>query len=210
MENKYLHAIYAFNKRYNSEETKRILEYILSSDALLSRRLQRIRDTYGFNGLDYISLCDYDKRNICHPGLPEYTAFNSYIRESLSLMFPKESIKTITPEVVDYIGLSDEEEEKMYQLGLSKNKRYSDFYDEVQVKNKIALSLMSGITFPIKKMTRSSFPERFAIYIVQKQIEEVIELLIKYGYEVPTYDVDTFLPLEDEQNVKELVRTHIK
>ena len=207
MDNVYLHAIYAYCQRYNSEETKRKLKYILKSGAILSLRLQMIYDTYGFNGLDYISLCDYEKRNECHPELPNYTAFNSYIRESLSLMFLADSIEVVKPQVVE--KNKNGNHPKMKELGLAKE-RYSDFYDEVQVKDRIPISLISGITFPIKKMTRSSFSDKYSILIVQKKIEEIMNLLIKYHHEVPMYDIDTFIPLEDEQNVKELVRKYRK
>ena len=98
----------------------------------------------------------------------------------------------------------------MLELGLSKKNRYSDLYDEVQVKDEIPLSSMSAVTMPLQKMTRPLLPENFAIYIVLKQIEQVKELLIKYNYDVPMYDINTFTPLEDEQSVKTLVRTYYK
>ena len=209
-DNMYLHAIYAFYQRYNSEVTKQKLKFILMSNAILSLRLQKGRgaEAYGFNGLDYISLCDYAKRNQCHEGIPNYTSFNSYIRESLSLIFPAEKLDVIETQIVE---MSEHEvHPKMKELGLSTERRYSDFYDEVQVKDRIPLSLMSGVTFPVKKMTRPSFPEKYIILIVQKQIEEIKNLLIKYNHEVPMYDVDTFAPLEDEYNVKQLVRKYRK
>lgn len=97
------------------------------------------KDPYGFNGLDYISLCDYDKRDLHHEDMPLYNAFYSYVKESLSLMFPKEKIKAIKPQMVDFVGISDKGLDKMLQLGLSEEQRYSDLYDEVQVKDKIPL-----------------------------------------------------------------------
>lgn len=210
MENIYLHAIYAFNNHYSQQDTVRILKHILKSNAFLSRRLQMYRDPYGFNGLDYISLCDYDKRNIHHEGLPNYTAYISYIRESLSLIIPKDKITAIKPQIVDFIGICEENIETMLELGLSENERYSDLYDEVQVKDRIPLSLVTGVTMPIRKMTKPLYPESFAIYFVQKQIEQIKELLIKYNHELPMYDMDTFTSLEESQNVKKLVKENYK
>ena len=94
----------------------------------------------------------------------------------------------------------------MLELGLSENERYSDLYDEVQVKDRIPLSSVTGVTMPIRKMTKPLYPESFAIYFVQKQIEQIKELLIKYNHELPMYDIDTFTSLEESQNVKKLVK----
>ena len=208
MNNIYLHAIYAYYNRYCHEETIKKLEYILKSDAILSRRLQMNNDPYGFNGIDYISLCDYEKRNLHHEGMPDYTAYYSYIRESLSLMFPKDKIKVIKPQMVDFIGLSKSGLERMLELGLSKEKRYSDLYDEVQVKDIVPLTSLNGITMPLDKMIKGYIPENIATTIVRKELEQIKELLIKYNHEVPMYDIDSFITLDDDQNVKTLVKEY--
>lgn len=208
MDNIYLHAIYAFQNKYNQNETLRVLKNILKSDAILSRRLQRYRDPYGFNGLDYISLCDYDRRNMHHERFPNYTAFKTYVTESLSIVFPKDKITVIKPQMVDFIGAEHKNLKTMEELGLSPNKRYSDLYDEVQVKDSVPLSLMSSITMPLQKMSKTFYSERIITYLVQKEIEQIKELLIKYNHEVPIYDIDTFIPLEDTRNVKTLVKKY--
>lgn len=61
--NIYLHAINAtLGDTYPTIETYHILCKILKCRALLSSRLQRKLSTDGFNGRDYISLCDYAKK----------------------------------------------------------------------------------------------------------------------------------------------------
>lgn len=208
MDNIYLHAIYAFYKRYRHEDTIKKLKYILESDAILSRRLQMNNDPYGFNGIDYISLCDYEKRNLHHKGMPDYTAYYSYIRESLSLMFPKDKIEVIKPKMVDFIGLSKSGLDRMLELGLSKEQRYSDLYDEVQVKDIVPLTSLNGVTMPLDKMVKGFIPENIATSMVQRELEQIKELLIKYNHEVPMYDIDSFISLDDDQNVKTLVKEY--
>lgn len=208
MDNIYLHAISAFYKRYRHEDTIRKLKYILESDAILSRRLQMNNDPYGFNGIDYISLCDYEKRNLHHEGMPDYTAYYSYIRKSLSLMFPKDKIEVIKPQIVDFIGLSQLGQERMLKLGLSTKKRYSDLYDEVQVKDIVPLTSLNGVTMPLDKMINGFIPENIAATTVRRELEQIKELLIKYNHEVPMYDIDSFISLDDDQNVKTLVKEY--
>ena len=204
MNNIYLHAIYALSSRYNSKETLQKLKYILESNALLSKKMQEKDDAYGFNGLDYISICDYDKRNLLHPRLKDYNSYYLYIKASLSIMFPKDKLKVIIPEQVNFIGT--ENPEKMKKLGLSNKKRYSDLLDEVQVKDKVPLSLMSGITLPVSYMRKPLFSEKLTIDMVIDEIEKTRKLLNEYGYDVPFYDIKTFTPLNDKDKVRKLVK----
>ena len=60
----YLHGIYTAGELYSSKDTLSILKEILKSNALLSNRLQgKEKEKVSFSGLDYISLCDYEKRD---------------------------------------------------------------------------------------------------------------------------------------------------
>ena len=205
-----LHAIDAFHNRYNSRETLSILKHILNDDALLSARLQNKKYGHGFNGIDYISLCDYEKRKFYHEGYPEYTAFRGYIMESLSIVFPKDKLPIITPQIIDICTKRREGITLMTMLGLSEDERYSDMYDEVQVKDKISLELMSGITLPIHKMRKPFQNEQKTIDLVLKEVEKICNLLALYGYEVPIYDINTFYSLKSSDNVKRLIRQMYK
>ena len=82
-----LHAIGGKDVVYSFSKNNKILKQIVRDGALLSRKERGIFTSQGFNGIDYISLCDYNKR--CnHPfGLDKYTAYYGYIRSSLSLIF---------------------------------------------------------------------------------------------------------------------------
>lgn len=61
MDNKiYLHGIHSLSDNYDSKTTLKILKKVIQSNALLSARMQNKKHHIAlFNGLDYISLCDY-------------------------------------------------------------------------------------------------------------------------------------------------------
>lgn len=61
---------------------------------------------------------------------------------------------------------------------------------------------------PISKMSKSFIPESIAMTFVRRELEQIKELLIKYGHEVPMYDIDSFICLDDDQNVKTLIKKY--
>ena len=118
----YLHGICA-NERgvYDSFQTIRTLNRILRSRYLLSLRLQRQFVSYGFNGLDYISLCDYEKRNEAYQYDDLYNSYHAYIRPSLSFAFPKSELKVVEPIILEEKCISTKKGyKKMSDLGNSK------------------------------------------------------------------------------------------
>ena len=89
----YLHAIDCQNGNpFDGIHSIEVLKEILNSGELKSKRLRGITDksSGGWNGLDYISLCDYRRRNNRPYGndqfLKGYNAYETYIKESLSLI----------------------------------------------------------------------------------------------------------------------------
>ena len=202
-ENICLHGIYAKSDCYNEVMTQSYLERILKSKALLSRRLLNDKRETCFNGLDYISLCDYSKRKMHFLG--EINSYEAYIKYSLSLLFPKEKLPLIVPEMIDIASRGDYYT-NMKTLGLTSKKRFSDMADEVQVKDSISLDLMTGITLPIDKMINRNINTEKNIKNILKQIKKIILMLDKYNYMVPLYDIDTFERVDSESNVKYLIK----
>ena len=84
-DNIYLHAINATNNGVyiDTYDTYVLLCKILKCHALLSSRLQKAMSNEGFNGVDYVSLCDYSKRDIFNGVNDDFNAFCTYIRYSL-------------------------------------------------------------------------------------------------------------------------------
>jgi len=58
----YMHTVN--NRYFNSRRDIKVLSSILDSNAILSLRRQGKSHSSSFAGLDYISLCDYEKRKI--------------------------------------------------------------------------------------------------------------------------------------------------
>ena len=209
-ENICLHAINAYYEIYYPKINLKVLESILKDNAILSKRLQGIKDSNGFNGLDYISLCDYQKRHIHHLNHPYYTSYDSYIKESLSLMFPMDKLSIITPYILNIICKSKKSYRQMAYLGTLENTRYSDLYDEVQVKNSISLDLLCGITIPTKKLTTSLLTIDKNANRIIKHLNSLKSLLITYNHLVPIYDIDSMTELTNEEDIKQLIKIYTK
>ena len=204
----YLHAIYAISEIYNSKMTLMVLKSILESNALLSARLQHKRShNVLFNGMDYISLCDYEKRDKFLE--PKHNSYEMYIRYSLSLIFPKEKVDAIVPEMIE-ISYRRGYQQVMGSYGMDEDKRYSDLPDEVQVKDRVSLDNLTGITVPISKFHTPFFLEGPSIKYAIQEITKIRSLLDTYHINVPIYDIDTLENVESEETVKKLVRYYMK
>ncbi len=186
------------------------LERILKSNALLSRRLQGLTSSSGFNGMDYISLCDYQQRKVYPFGHPGYNSYDAYIKESLSLMFPKDELPIINPYIIDVFKKNKKGYARMATLGLSEHLRYSDLPDEVQVKDAISLDLMCGITIPLKKLDNLFISTEKNTQKIVTHLGQIRRLLAFYDHLVPIYDIDSMTELTNQSTVTELVKTYKK
>lgn len=205
----YLHAINSVpDDYYHPDETNQKLLQILKRRALLSAKLQRKRSYGGFNGRDYVSLCDYDKRDDYKRFMGKYNAFHTYVRYSLSLAFPKDKLSVIEPKVLNGVYIRDSKGyAEMERIGKSKSERCTDMPDEVQVKDKVSLDNLCATTFPLhllKDFKGYSIDELSSI--IMYEIEEIDKLLSKFGYDVPIYDIDTFEELTSTSTIKMILR----
>lgn len=210
----YLHGISAQTDLYDSRYILRVFESILKSGELLSLRLQGIGKNskrIGFNGLDYISLCDYEKRNLHFPDKISANSYTGYILYSLSLAFPKDKLDVIEPIKIEIPRRNYRYYFKeMEKYGMSENERYTDLADEAQVKDRIPLSLMNGITIPVDKIYRIHYDRERYGYAIMKEVLKIEKLLAKYHYNVPIYDINTMESLQDGANIKRLVKEYYK
>lgn len=104
----YFYAISVISDREKDfDKTIHVLKQILESGYVLSRRLQGNTNskTNGWNGIDYISLCNYFERNATpydnNPYYQGYNAYNTFISRSLSLIIDKKRIRAIKPKLVE-------------------------------------------------------------------------------------------------------------
>lgn len=217
MEDIYLHGIAAFSFPHSQGLLFRQLENILQSGALLSRRYYKniYVSNIGFNGLDYVSLCDYALRDLqgIHPedGSKLYTSYHCYIERTVSLLFAKQGIDAITPVLVPSIDMSDfKDVKRMETLGLSETTRYSDMPDEVQVKDFVSLQHLRGVTLPCSYLLEkedSLQEQRKKIRVLLKKVRNLLE---QYQYSVPVYNLEDFTLLESEDDIECLLERRRK
>ena len=205
----YLHTINnGYKDYYDSKKQRSVLEAILKSDAILSRRNQGLTDesNINFSGLDYISLSDYEKRFVCNKEKEFYNTFYAYARRGLSLAFPQESIKAIEPTILPILSNNIRDFEYMRLYGLDKTERFTDLPDEVQVKDKLTLKDLNGVLFPCDNYMHSKLFTRKEkmIKLLLEEVKIVKEILEKYNKEVNIYDVDSLLEV-NENNIENIV-----
>ena len=205
----YLHAVNSKSSiYYKSKTTLDIFEKILSSGALLSARNRNGGSSNNFCGSDYISLCDYEKRNFGKGKNNKYNGYYEFNSKSLNIVFPKGEFDVIEPVILDdKISKYQYGPFLMCSLGENEIARFSDLEDEVQVKDSISLSHMSSITLPIKDIMNYWLSVNKNIDIIKREVEKYRRLLEEYGYDVPIYDLETFGNLEDESELKDSVLT---
>lgn len=204
----YLHGICPSNTFYlETYETYEILCKILKCRALLSSKLQRTMSNEGFNGVDYVSLCDYTRRYVMAKAKNNFNAYNTYVRYSVSLMFPQGKFEVIDPVIIKAPFLMTVKDyEKMKELGLSKSKRFSDMPDEVQVKDRVPLEYMSGLTYPVHMVRENDESSIKKISRIMEDLDILNYALSEYGYDVPIYDVDTLAELDSSKEVEYVLR----
>lgn len=201
----YLHSLHGGITSYSSEATLELLEKILKSGAVLSTNLSGAPCNNNFSGADYISLCDYEKKHLGKGLWKKYNGFYQYAVFDPSLMFPKDQIEVVQPIILkkmivqysNYVSY-------MRELGMEEN-RFSDLEDEVQVRDRIDIKKLCGMTFPTYEFL-SIF--KGIDYDAKKVYEETLkykELLDKYGFVVPFYDVNTEMPMDTYDEVYEMV-----
>lgn len=164
------------------------IENIFKTGYLLSRRnlkeilfkddIQIGESSALFNGMDYISLCDLSKKH------EEYSAYNMYTQNGLSLLFNKK-IDVLIPKIVNIKAGNFIFGEDAHKLGMG-IERYSDLSDEVQVKDKLSLDYLEGLMLSINRFNQFHKKE----YLI-KYLECLKLLLIRYEKDIPIINLDT-------------------
>ena len=202
----YLHGIGNHHSNYYVPRLQdQLLMEILDSGVLKTKKELGV-DICGFNGGDYISLCDYEKKDI-YNNQEYYNSFYAYVLNSIALGFPKGQFEVIEPEVIERLygeGVRANQYMKhfeiMRELGLSEEARYTDLPDEVQHKGCLSLNYMDRITFPTETylaylMFRKPHKK---IAKLEKEIRFIKDIIENYGYNVPLVDIDTMEELTEE------------
>lgn len=201
----YLHSLHGGIKGYSSEATLELLEKILKSGAVLSTNLSGVPCNNNFSGADYISLCDYERKHMGKGWGKTYNGFYQYAVYDPSLMFPKDQVEVIHPIILkkmiiqysNYVSF-------MRELGMEED-RYTDLEDEVQVRDRIDINKLCGMTFPTYEFLRIFKSVEHDTRVVFDELTKYKELLDKYGFVVPFYDVNSEMPMDTYDEVYETV-----
>lgn len=215
-ENYLYHGIYfleLFDKYYNHDESLKILENILKSGYLLSRRQLCLEDKpINFSGNDYISFCDrklrYAKPYQNIGLLEKYTSYETHINSSLSLGFDRKGLEIIDTKLVQPIVLQTRQDRVIKKYGLSEEVRYSDMPDEVQIKDRVSLGNLRCLTLPVNLMTNKHSDIIYDCGDVCRCVDEINELMSDYNYSVPIYDIGSKELLNSEEQVKKVIKKY--
>lgn len=193
----YLHGV--IGNRYKDKVSDEIetLKMILDSGAILSLSRQGRESNNGFNGKDFISLCDLEVTQSASN--KRYTAFYNYVEPSISIAFKKSLFPVIKPIIVPPISKVKDGYDVMKHYGKEVVNRYSDFVDEVQVRDRISTDIMYGITFPVNYfLDNSILPKKLKYKLLEYYILEVKELLRIYDLDVPIFNINTGEEIKDD------------
>lgn len=204
--NKYYHGLGCqFNNILGYESNDvigelRTLELILKSGALLSNKLQnnfKNCEQIGFNGNNYISLCDGTiGKNM------QNSAYSMFIQSSISIILDGNIPNIIKPNILPKKASFYTINELIRFSSDMNDVRYTDLYDEVQVKDRIDDSYFVGIGFPIdyylsrqnNKITVAEF------YLTIK------EILKKFNSDYKIYDIDSESEVTEEIVLQKLIK----
>lgn len=130
-----------------NESVLKLLE-IIESGGLKSRRLQGKTSTSGFNGDDYISVCER-KSDVEYRKYSNNAFFNFIQFRFCFIISP--SVSVIPIRYIDCEKFTSFKEVTEY-MECYPNLRFSDMFDEWQVKDEIPLSYVVGIGLPVHKI----------------------------------------------------------
>ncbi len=208
------HAIEVNEDCYLHDETLNKLKNILSDQYLYSRRLQGDLDLGkgGFAGFDYISFYDnflrYAKPYENNKFYRGYNSYSSYVANSLSLGFKRDDIEIIKPTLIAPVVFDWDSMEMMRILGKSDTCRYSDMPDEIQVKDKVSLKNLVCLTLPVHLMVQNKKGIIYDSSDIYDCVNDIKNLLMKYDYEVPVYDLYSRTKLDSEEKINKVFKKY--
>ncbi len=145
----------------------------------------------GFNGLDHVSICTKEPEE-------EYSrhsnnAFYKYVQDSICFII-SDTVEAIKPEIIENADKWNRFELFGY-MNSKPNTRFSDMFDEWQVKDRVSLSDIVAIGIPMQQLAELMED----IQEGQEKIKKIIEIALALGLDI----VDSSLPNFVEEYEKE-------
>lgn len=158
-----------------SHDAFQISYAILKSKRIKTKRELRFSANYGYNGMDYISVC----RKESHPKEGQELAFDRYIYNHFCFIL-RDDLPAIKP---IYIGDWSAEE---YQAFILENEgedlRMTDMIDEWQVKGGIPSSYIIGMGIPVAWIEKNAMD--FLPIITLRRLKKIIRLAEAFGIDI--------------------------
>lgn len=153
---------------------------IIKSGGIKSKRLLGYKYGYGYNGYDYVSICNKINENEC-----DYEINNDKVCNSSFLNYIYNKFCFIISDQVPAIKTYYLEEiSKFSSLNIIRSlltdieDRYSDMFDEFQVKDQILLKDIVGIGIPIDEKNIKKDIE------LNTQLKQLYEIALNFGWDI--------------------------
>lgn len=136
------------------------------------------------------------------------TSYDSFVKRSVTLLLNKEGIEVIKPVLIPPIDPFDYETiDKMYDhvstLSNSALTRYSVLPDELQVKYKIVLKNLWGLTLPTREVCKTASIDYY-IEVMVSLFLRLKEMLESYDYQLPIYDLKTTKKISSPSDIEKI------
>ncbi len=164
---------------------------IIDCGYIKSKRQLGFSKENDFNGLDYISLCNKESNDMYIGST--LNSFDNYIKNNFCFIISND----INATKCEYIDISKCTEEQVKLLSNS-DVRYSDMFDEWQVKDSISLNDVVGIGLPLNYLNKI----RSGYYNSEYQIERVFLIANMLNLDIINTDEEDFI--EKYENSKEV------
>lgn len=175
---------YYYHGIRNISDVNTVLE-IFKSGGIKSKRMQNRSYKIGFNGVDYVSVCNKvsgeEYKNFSNNAFKKYiiNRFCFIIDDTITAVRPKFIGDAINWNRIQLIKL----------ITSDSNIRFTDMIDEWQIKDEIPLSYIIGIGIPVKEI--NNFLSLHQENAIKRNIRKIIDAIIEYAINLNLDIVDS-------------------
>ena len=168
---------------YHGVEDLLTMLKIIDCGYIKSKKLLGYGKENDFNGLDYISLCKKEADFMYEDG--KLNSYDNYIKNSFCFIISDK----IDAKRCIYIDISKCNTEQMKRISNNQNERYSDMFDEWQVKDRISINDVVGIGLPLNYIYKMKYTSRSLDY----QLERLYLIANMLNLDIVNTDEENFI-----------------
>lgn len=170
---------------------KTMLE-IIDSGGLKSNRLLGNNLAQGYNGLDYISVCEGER--FYKYLVRKESAFKLFIKNNFCFILSSD-ISVVKPKYLNWNHFKHYSDLVNY-MNLFPDYQFSDLFDEWQVKDEISLDYVIGLGLPLKSLIRTHILD----VKITKELEHLYMLARLFNWDI--VDSSSFFSLYNYEKRK--------